>query len=430
MSTEDVQREVHAVLDTVEVPPADPVTLLARAQRSRSRRTRRSWMAVAAFVVLLGVAVTLVVRGSGAAEVVDDPDAHVAGTSQALAALAIERLELDPDVSAAGLPGGMDDSGNGLGAQVTTNTGSDRDAAGGLPFVAEGLMVVVDDEGEKICNDQRGGCVALSTPRGDAWLAWETGRDESVAIDGSAAGSGAVYGVVWRDPVTDDFEMVVYFGADFEGDPRDADLPVAVDDLLGLLTDERFGLTTTQDLVDVELAGWNDLPYGVDLDVDAEGLPEGSGSDTVDDPLAGDVAAMVEAHLDLTPVRVSGWAFSEESAGADVRLPGTPRPWLMLEVQADAEGGNTMPRCGAGMTDECATWDMPAGTVRLGWRSQASAGVPQMVEVSLAESGELQRATLMFFDGPELTGDPRDLELPISVDQLVALLSDPGMSLR
>lgn len=277
MSAEDVKQEVHAVLDRVEVPPPDPATLLARAHRSRGRRTRRSWMAVAAFVVVLGVAVTLVVRGSGEADTADDPDAHVAGTSQALAALAIERLELDPGVRAYGLPGDIDDSGEWLGASV--DIAINRDPGDGPAFLGEGLMVAVGI-GEELCGNELDGCVTMSTPRGDAKLAWVSAPDGPEAIDGPAAGSDAMYGVAWRDPVTDDSEFVMYIGGDFEGDPRDADLPVAIDDLLGLLTDERYGLTTTQDLVDIELAGWTDMPFGgVELDVETEELPEGSGFD-------------------------------------------------------------------------------------------------------------------------------------------------------
>ncbi|GAA3551817.1 hypothetical protein [Nocardioides daeguensis] len=52
---------------------------------------------------------------------------------------------------------------------------------------------------------------------------------------------------------------VTYAGEQITGDPRDQDLPLGVeDDLVRLLTDDRFSATTTQAMLDADLPKWPD----------------------------------------------------------------------------------------------------------------------------------------------------------------------------
>lgn len=55
----------------------------------------------------------------------------------------------------------------------------------------------------------------------------------------------------------DEFRRITYSGESILGDPREQeDLPISIEEFAALLADPRFSATTTQDLVDADLAKW------------------------------------------------------------------------------------------------------------------------------------------------------------------------------
>lgn len=430
MSTEEVRRELHAALDTIDVPPPDPGALLARAQ-SRSGPPRAAWVLFAACVVIVGVAATSVVKDSGGREVTAEPDDWVPATSQALAALAIERLDLDPEVRVTGLPPDV------AGADEFIASNIVFEPVDGMYFGPRLSLGVHEEPEGDVCNEFPDGCATLSAPRGEVTLVWaadEGDPDDPSEADDPLLGMLKMYGVAWNDPDTGEFELVFHQGSAFDGDPRDADVLFEVDDLVGLLTDERFGPTTTQELVDVELPGWTDVPDmgevgGEEFDEEAFNEELANLPEKTEKPLAGDVPAMVERHLGMPPKKVQGWLAADHHASVDVRLPSEFRQELFLTVHADASFAMVSLPCKIDPTFECATWDLPAGQVTLSWPAEGQPEGLGILQVALEEGDEWQMVSMMFSDDTKLDRDPRELDLPISVDQLVALLSDPGVTL-
>jgi hypothetical protein len=431
-------------------------------------------------VFVAGVVAAAVVGRTVVPGVAERSPAFVPATDQALAALAVEVLELDPDIAATGSFLSIDDDDDLLGAHLQTDP-----AAG---YLGRGLYLgIAEDTEDDLCDDFTDGCATLTTPRGDVTLSWMIEDDDPAehlagpeeAEDPFLRRPTAMYGVSWIDPDTDDLEYILHQGDAFEGDPRDAEVPFPVDDLVRLLTDERFGRTTTQELVDVELPGWMTVPDLDDFDrddfdpddfnpddfdpgdfnpddfdpgdFDLGGFePGGSDADGFDldgfdldgfearfdlsfepskNPLAGDVTALVEEHLGVTPKKVDGYLVGSRFAVVDIRLPGKPRHDIHLQVNAERNPGPYTKACDADAMIICATWQVPAGAVTMTWMTDDTGQEPGLLQLNLKTPAASKTVSLWFVGETPVSGDPRDLDLPISVDQLVALLSDPGVAM-
>lgn len=76
---------------------------------------------------------------------------------------------------------------------------------------------------------------------------------------------------------------------------------------------------------------------------------------------------------------------------------------------------------------DCATQETDAGVVTIAWEEEVPEEDPGFVAVSLQRGSEYLRVLLA---GPAITGDPTDLDLAVSVDDLVAIVTDPRFGLR
>ena len=79
----------------------------------------------------------------------------------------------------------------------------------------------------------------------------------------------------------------------------------------------------------------------------------------------------------------------------------------------------------AGELDGCAELD--GGNV-LFWEEQQPEEDPGVVYLVARREGDV--AVLTFLSGPSVTGDPRELDLAIGVDELADLVADPRIDLR
>ncbi|CUR57598.1 exported hypothetical protein [metagenome] len=74
--------------------------------------------------------------------------------------------------------------------------------------------------------------------------------------------------------------------------------------------------------------------------------------------------------------------------------------------------------------------DLPSSggaAVQLAWEREAPEEDPGYVVVRVSRPHEV---AFVLYAGPAITGDPRKLELPVSIDRLVALATDPWLRLR
>ncbi|QIK65653.1 hypothetical protein G7072_04250 [Nocardioides sp. HDW12B] len=153
----------------------------------------------------------------------------------------------------------------------------------------------------------------------------------------------------------------------------------------------------------------------------------GDGGDTVDavDPrgstpiTARAVAAVALDHLpDDTGARRATYVDETDPAGyvaADLWYADGDGDADLVQVSITPDG--RMPSCRATVSPECA--DLGGG-VRLGW-SEATVEDPGGWSVWTERDGATVRARSA---GPPLDGDPREVELPLTVDDLVAVVAD------
>ncbi|KQY57375.1 hypothetical protein ASD66_16695 [Nocardioides sp. Root151] len=162
-----------------------------------------------------------------------DDDDQVTATPEALAAVALEHTGIEPT-----LVEGSTEDGD-IGASIEFDNGHQRLGVG-----------VKEDpgSGDEPCDD-RGTCTTISTDAGDVQLYWE---DEEPEEDP---------GLVIVTFASDEGVNVAYYAGDsITADPRDLDLGVDVDDMVAIVTDERFGTTTTTELTEVDVPGWAEEP--------------------------------------------------------------------------------------------------------------------------------------------------------------------------
>ena len=183
--------------------------------------------------VMAAMALTALVLVAGCDDAERAEAERVAATPQALAAVALEHADIEPTLVEGSTEDGY------IRASIEFDHGQQR------LVVGAGEDVEVEDEP---CDD-RGSCDVISTDDGDVHLYWEDEEPEedpgiiSVTFETEDGLNGAYYA---GDPIT--------------GDPRDLDLGVDVDDMVAIVTDDRFGTSTTKDMADAEVPGWAEEP--------------------------------------------------------------------------------------------------------------------------------------------------------------------------
>ncbi len=74
----------------------------------------------------------------------------------------------------------------------------------------------------------------------------------------------------------------------------------------------------------------------------------------------------------------------------------------------------------------CDGWKVDRGTLTLVWQLEVEEEDPGVVFAVLQRDGEFAR---VYESGPTITGDPRGLDLPVSVDEMVEIVEDPRFGL-
>lgn len=217
------------------VTTAPPETLVPHDVLDAARhdlRRRQAWMSVvtaAAVAVVLGVGWGLLsLRADREAPVLDDP---VDATPGALAAVAVEHLGAQP-TELHGLSA-SDQYPDGAFAATLTVPDAQRGGQGMLTLVASPTAI----PHARDC-DRLDGCAEVETRAGTVGLGW---------FEDGLGGQGVVVAVMRHG---DEMSMVVWTGAGVSGDPRDDDLAVPVSEMLRIISDPRFGMQTSTDMVD------------------------------------------------------------------------------------------------------------------------------------------------------------------------------------
>ncbi|MGB0101228.1 MAG: hypothetical protein WBP61_13190 [Nocardioides sp.] len=291
---------------------------------------RTRLIVVATLVVALGVAVAV------ALVVTSRPDHSPApATKQALAAVTVDVLDIEPSSYNVNPQWDVPEP---LGVELRWHPGGDHDA--------HLLHVRVAEAGD----DARGENVDGPCPRFYDCARWR-GDDGAFRLRWQEESPEEDPGILTLSYATaGEVRSVTYAGQELQGDPRrQADLPVSIDDLERLLTDPRLSATTTQAMVDTDLAKWPEPDDTGDavpttseevaqwLDLDAVTRPEDGGS----------------------PADVSDYA--DGSIGVTLRSP--DRVTTVVLVPADAD---EVPTCPDGW--HCRTQNGWPGPVVTGWR--------------------------------------------------------------
>ncbi|MFN8192449.1 MAG: hypothetical protein U0R78_18895 [Nocardioidaceae bacterium] len=153
----------------------------------------------------------------------------------------------------------------------------------------------------------------------------------------------------------------------------------------------------------------------------------------LDNPVDGSPGALAAVAIGHTNVTVSdiqggrgGELFPAGSVWATmhVKEPGRSRPGI-LTVAASPEELPAASDCER--SDGCADIETAAGTVRLSWTRDMRLGDQGVVLVWLRRGDEWLSVA---WTGHGVTGDPRDADLVVSVDDLVAIVTDPAFGLE
>ncbi len=213
-----------------EMPP-QPYTVagvLSAAERDLRRR-RGQWLAAgaAALAVVLGIAWT--VTGTRQAE--KPPVAHddVSATSGSLALVALDHLARTPTgvypAPLAAYPEGA------VAATIRfSRPGED---------VSQVVVIASPDAIEHILDcASMDACASLAPAGGTVQLGWYAAQDGAPGVVAVSVRRG-------REQL-----VAIYVGAEVTGDPRDLELPVTVEELRAIVTDERFDLTVSPSLVE------------------------------------------------------------------------------------------------------------------------------------------------------------------------------------
>ncbi len=211
-------------------PETHPVAeVVGAARRAHVRRTRMVASAVSTLVVVIGIAgLVVALRPDRDAPVVDQT---VDTTPGALVVVAEDHLRASPsDVNNSsdfeGYPAGS--------VAVTMSVPQPgRARPGMLTLVAAPSAIAHARDCDRLV-----GCAEVQTPSGSIELGW---------YDDTGLGSQGLVVAVGRRG--EQMMMAVWTGHSFSGDPRQSDLAVSVDELVAIVSDPRFGVTTTPEAV-------------------------------------------------------------------------------------------------------------------------------------------------------------------------------------
>ena len=140
------------------------------------------------------------------------------------------------------------------------------------------------------------------------------------------------------------------------------------------------------------------------------------------------LAAVALEHIDRDPAyfealyREDG-RYPDGTVGADIRFGGGEGDDGDL-LRLTASPGRDRISCEFG---HCADIQTDHGNVLLFWQEEAPEEDPGIVAVSMQRDGMVLR---VYASGPAITGDPRDLDLEISVDVMVGIVTDPRFGLE
>ena len=113
-------------------------------------------------------------------------------------------------------------------------------------------------------------------------------------------------------------------------------------------------------------------------------------------------------------------------SGTFVAGPGSQNAAIGVGLSGPGQGmDNTMSDCGA-KTNEYLAGCVETDQGMLMWEDVAPESDPGVVYV-LVNKGDT--TALLFYAGPTITGDPRELDMPISTDDLFAIANDPRVDL-
>ncbi|QYJ04956.1 hypothetical protein KUV85_04510 [Nocardioides panacisoli] len=397
MSTEELRRRVHAATDTIDVPVPDTHDLLVRGRAARRQERRGRLVLAAVAVVVIGVAVALAVQRATQPPVADR-SGYVEGSAQSLAALVIQRLDLPSDTRAVGITQGA----------ARTSIGVDLPAEEGHPDDVPSLDASVRWVPKSFvadwtpCAGDQGRCTAVDTDRGEVELTWaptDAPANDDFVVSGYLT-------VAYVDVDTQTLRDLTYRSMAIVGDPRDLELAQSVEELAGLVADERLDFETTPELAAAELESWT-------FSQDGTYTPGGE----LDLTVAGDPTKIVTRHLDAS-------AEVEESfdgLGVELDVSAADLEPAVVSVYVE-QGGAAGARCGGDPT--CETWRVDGATVGLAWDDGPQAGF----RLWLQDTDEYH--DLIWEDPTYPGGDPRQVALPVTVDQLVALLQDLDLRSR
>lgn len=236
MSIEEIRRRVHAAADGIEVPPP-PADLLAHAGGSGVRRPggRRglgmALLAAASVVAAVGIGAVVVDRTA------DDPTSvgqsgRVDATGGALAAVALEHAGVRPDRIEALTEADLRYGRGTVGADIRLSPAEGEDGD---------LLRVTATPGRApadLCADTDH-CARTESRRGELAVSWSLQVPEE--------DPGVIRVVLQTD---DAWHMAYYSGVVIDRDPREIEhLPVSVETMTAIVTDDRFGLRTTPEAV-------------------------------------------------------------------------------------------------------------------------------------------------------------------------------------
>jgi len=148
------------------------------------------------------------------------------------------------------------------------------------------------------------------------------------------------------------------------------------------------------------------------------------------DGTAGALAAVAINHLIVTVSDVQGgrdgdfYPAGSLWATMNVKEPGRAKDGILTLVASPTEIDN-LPSCDA--ADGCAEVETRDGTVDLWWAEDMDLGDQGIVRVTARRGDEMLMAV---WTGHGVTGDPREADLVVSVDDLLAIVTDPAFGLQ
>ncbi len=154
----------------------------------------------------------------------------------------------------------------------------------------------------------------------------------------------------------------------------------------------------------------------------ADPTPRGGNVPTTARALAAVAAEYTPKPSSATSEEDAAEEFAGGGVGAELRFPNGDQ---------QSDGDSVVLAVGTGLDEAffaCDTVpDRPKGCAEthggvLLWEEEAPEEDPGVVYVVLPKE---KGAVLMFYSGPKVTGDPRELDLPISVDDLFEIAADP-----